>query len=646
MEFLEDRDVSSTIPSQSHARTPPARAIRLLVAALVVVGSAAAVVSWRASSSSAPGRSIRPLIVDSPYANTRSGVRYVGDAACIRCHAEIAQTYRRHPMGRSLAPIDAATVIGGDEADGRVLFQANGLDYSIERRDGRVFHQETRRDSSGRVIARNEAEVQFVLGSGNQGSSFLIDHDGFLFQSAISWYAQQRRWDLSPGYQKNNAHFDRVVVSTCLYCHANRVEPVDGTINRYRTPIFRDHAIGCERCHGPGELHVKGPRVVDGRDMTIVNPAALAPALRDGVCEQCHLLGHQRVVKLDRRDEDFRPGLSFDRVWSVFERTAGTATDRFVGQVEQMHESRCFRASGGRLGCISCHDPHRLPAPEERVSYYRDRCLECHADRGCRLPAEVRRGRSRDDDCIGCHMPRSRTSDVVHTAAINHRIPRQVEADDRSPAGGGKPRPGESPLVLFHRDVMDELQRAEAGRDLGVALSRMGAEHAAAALALLEASLAASPDDVPAWQAKGVVLGYLGRPDESLDAFQSALTREPDRESALIGAAALAARANRLDDAIAFSRRAIAINPWRAAYRSDLAAFGFDRRDWKLATEAGREALRLNPADIETRKLLVRCYLRLGNREAARAEFQTLLGFDPPDREELIRWFAPLSRGR
>ena len=193
---------------------------------------------------------------------------------------------------------------------------------------------------------------------------------------------------------------------------------------------------------------------------------------------------------------------------------------------------------------------------------------------------------------------------------------------------------------------MDEPQRVGAGRDLGVALSRMGPEHAAAALALLEASLAASPDDVPAWQAKGTVLGHLGRPDAGLNALQTALAREPDRESALAGATDLAARAKRLDEAIAFSQRTIAVNPWRAAYRSDLAALAFDRRDWTLAAEAARAALRLNPPDIETRKLLVRCYLRLENREAARAEFQTLLGFDPPDREPLIRWFAPLSRSR
>jgi Tfp pilus assembly protein PilF len=620
---------------------------------MVILGLAVGAVwfSWWPSSRSASRRRVHPLIADSLFANTRPGVRYVGDAACVRCHEEITQTYRQHPMGRSLAPIDAAnttaTPIGGDEADGRVLFQADGLDYSIERRDGRLYHRETRRDDSGRVVARNEAMVRYVLGSGKQGASYLIDRDGFLFQSPIGWYARQRRWDLSPGYQKNNPHFDRVVVSGCLYCHANRVEPVEGTNNRYEAPIFRGHAIGCERCHGPGELHVDRPRVVNGRDLTIVNPAALAPALRDGVCEQCHLQGHQRVVRRDRRDEDYRPGLSFDLVWSVFERTSGSAADQFVGHVEQMHESRCYLETQGRLGCISCHDPHRLPTEQERVGYYRERCLECHAERGCRLPAAVRREQSRDDDCTGCHMPRSGTVDVIHTATVNHRIPRLDKAGDRSPAGAeDRPRPEAEGLllVLFHGQAMDEHRRAEAGRDLGLAMSRMGPEPAAKALSLLEAALAAAPDDVPAWQAKAVVLGHLGRFDAGLDAFRVALALEPDREFSLAGAANLAARAKRLDEAIAFSRRVIAINPWRAVYRSELAALGFDRRDWALAVEAGREALRLNPVDIATRRLLVSSYLHLGDREAARAEFQTLLGFDPADRDDLIRRFARLSR--
>ncbi len=95
-------------------------------------------------------------------------------------------------------------------------------------------------------------------------------------------------------------------------------------------------------------------------------------------------------MRLDRQAEDYRPGLPFFEFWTVLVPASGQDDHRAVGQVEQMHESRCFRASQGRLGCISCHDPHELPAPEERVSYYRERCLECHAEQGCSLPAAVR----------------------------------------------------------------------------------------------------------------------------------------------------------------------------------------------------------------------------------------------------------------
>jgi hypothetical protein len=279
----------------------------------VVVGSSTAFVSWRRTTQvSTDGGDAGSL-----YRTTRPGVGYLGDAACARCHAEIAQSYRQHPMGRSLAPIAAAPATGADGEGGRVLFEAQGLEYSLARRDGRVIHQEARRDHSGRVIARREAEVQFAVGSGRQGVAYLIERDGFLFQSPITWYVRERRWDLSPGYEKNNLHFDRAVTPGCLFCHANRVEPVEGTVNRYQPPLFRGHSIGCERCHGPGALHAQQPQVVAGQDRTIVNPAELEPSLRDAVCEQCHLIGHRRVARLDRRAEEFRPGLPFHQFWSV-----------------------------------------------------------------------------------------------------------------------------------------------------------------------------------------------------------------------------------------------------------------------------------------------------------------------------------------
>src|SRR5205085_9189635 len=115
----------------------------LFTLVLAVVGFGIAFVSWRTPTKVRADRSE----VGSPYQNTRPGVKYLGDAACARCHAEIGETYRQHPMGRSLAPIGEAGTIGGDERSGRPLFQAQGLEYAMERRDGRVFHLETRRDA-------------------------------------------------------------------------------------------------------------------------------------------------------------------------------------------------------------------------------------------------------------------------------------------------------------------------------------------------------------------------------------------------------------------------------------------------------------------------------------------------------------------
>jgi Flp pilus assembly protein TadD len=612
-------------------RPPQRRKLFLLAGVLALLGISGGLLTWRTQRWEAvPG---------SPYANTRPGVKYLGDDACIRCHTEIGETYRRHPMGRSLAPIELALTSGASPRTGRPDFVAQDLNYSIERVADRMIHREARQDSSGRVIAQNEAEIRYVLGSGKQAFSYLIDRGGFLFESPMTWYIREQRWGLSPGYRERNRHFNRPILSDCLFCHANRVQHVAGTVNRYESPIFQGHAIGCERCHGPGELHTRRTAVRDGVDLTIVNPADLEPSLRDAVCEQCHLIGRRRAVHAGLRSEDYRPGLPFYRFWSVFVTPAHLANNRFGGQVEQMHESRCYRASRGQLGCISCHDPHYQPNHDEKSAFFRDRCLQCHTEHGCRLPENRRLERTRSDDCTICHMPASETSNNPHLATTDHRIPRHDAGGGELPTSEARPRSLVRLLVNFHEDLLDDRGRTESDRDRGVALCRDGRDGASVALPLLEAALTARPDDLTAWESKAEALSQLGRHDEGLRAYLTVLAEDPQRETALAGAATLASRARRRQDSIAYWRQAIAVNPWRSDYHGDLARVQLLAGDWLGTIEASREALRLNPFDLEVRKCLVQALIKLGDHAHAREEFHTLLEFDPPDRDELVRRF-------
>ena len=130
----------------------------------------------------------------------------------------------------------------------------------------------------------------------------------------------------------------------------------------------------------------------------------------------------------------------------------------------------------------------------------------------------------------------------------------------------------------------------------------------------------------------------------SAEAFRKALTMEPDRESALTEAARVAVKIDHRQDGTTYWRRAVAINPWRSDYHAELALLHFHNKDWQASADACRQALRLNASWVKVRKLLIQCELNLGNVEAARGELETVLGFDPPDRADLIRSFALQSR--
>ena len=580
------------------------------------------------------------------YRNVRPDVHYVGDEACAECHPTQAETYRRHPMGRSLAPMAARAGEGRYDPAVKDPFEAGGFQFSIERAGDHVFHKEVRRDPQGKTITEQQSDIDFEVGSGEHGHSYLINREGYVFESPVTWFTQKNRWDLSPGYTAD-MHTDRQIQPGCLFCHCNKAEPVPHTVNRYRLPLFQGCTIGCERCHGPGALHVarrEAATAIEGRDDTIVNPRHLEPALRESVCQQCHLNGEARITRRNRQPFDFRPGLPLYLFWSIYVARPGFHDEtKSVGHVSQMFDSRCYQASSGKLGCISCHDPHFLPEPKEKAAYYRARCLSCHEQAGCSLPAARRQ--EKQNDCTACHMPRFGSSDIAHTAFTDHRVLRRL-----TPAGKGSDAqqigPGEAPIVHFHQALLD-LPPGEAARDLGVALVELartkylGAQGmlAAQALPLLESAVQTWPDDVAAAEARGFALWLTGQKQEALAAYEGVLTRIPQREVSLLDAGHFSALLGRNDEAVSYMRRVIKVDPWPARYHQFLGTLLASGQQWPEALEESKRALELNPANLEARRLLIVCHLRNGANDKARREFDKLMALDPPEPEKIRRWF-------
>jgi Flp pilus assembly protein TadD len=587
----------------------------------------------------------------SPFQNVRPEVRYVGDAACAGCHVRQSETYHQHPMGRSLARVEERAGLERYDEAAHDPFEAAGNQFRVERRGEQVIHTVQRRDDQG-VIAASEAEVHFAIGAGVRGYSYVIDRDGYLYQSPISWYTERQAWDLSPHLAKSVEQLYRPVQVACLFCHANHVEPVEQSGNHFQTPLFQGESIGCERCHGPGERHVQRRQSgegVDGLDDSIVNPRRLEPALREAVCQQCHLLGVCRIVRRGRQPFDYRPGLPLDWFWSLIVRPAESSEQyKFASQVEQMLASRCYRASDGKLGCISCHDPHEKPAPDQAARHYRDRCLACHVETSCALTPAARREKGPEDNCTACHMGRINASNVAHMASTDHRILRRPDSEGASPRPG--PR-GETLLASFFHPAQETA--GEAGRDLGVALmdlastnlpAQLREQSARQALPLLEEAVRLGPDDAPAWQARGYALWLQGRKEDALAALETTLQLAPRREEALMYAAGLAGQLGRDETALTYWRRLTTVNPYTVRAHVEIARLLALRQEWAEAREACHKALRLDPFHTAARQLLIESALRTGHSEEADSEFATLLRLNPRDEAALRRWFDTLLR--
>lgn len=413
-------------------------------------------------SSGAAGSFSLPAISKSPFLNTTSDIAYVGSEACRACHQEHDVAFRHTSMGRSMAEVD----LPREPPDGAFDHPLSKCRYEVLRRDGRLWHRELLLTDDPDDIVLSEFPVKYVIGSGHHCLTYAVEVDGFLVESPVTWYASRKAWGMSPGYDAaEHQGFERGIGEGCLICHAGQAEAIDNSLHRMH---ITEAAISCERCHGPGALHVAQHREKDvpreklshGIDHTIVNPAHLSRELAEAICQQCHLRSSATIPTRGHDLADFRPSLPLQDFRQDFWLDVPDKPMTVVGHVEQLHLSRCYQKSD-KLTCLICHHPHDILRDEKSQAQH-EVCLTCHRAEACREDKGRRLRDSPNNDCVQCHMPRSDT-DIPHLAFTHHRIGihRQSSPDEKvdhsSQPRSGVLRPFLDPFRLSEIDQQRSL---------------------------------------------------------------------------------------------------------------------------------------------------------------------------------------------
>lgn len=362
------------------------------------------------------------------YLNHDTSVHYVGMDQCRSCHADIYNTFIQTGMGSSFGPATKQKSAAGTGNHPPVYDASSGLYYQARWMGDSLYIIEFLLRGKDTAYKRSE-RVDFIVGSGQHTNSHLGLRNGYLYQLPLTWYAQKKKWDLPPGFEAGrNVRFSREIGAECMSCH-NALPKMDETATNLYSAI--PNGIDCERCHGPGELHVKeklAGNLVDTSleaDRTIVNPKRLSWERQTDLCQRCHLQGNA-VLKPGNRFADFRPGQQLADYFNVYLPKYEGAENEFImaSHAQRLQESKCFIQSNKEgksmvLTCITCHNPH-VSVKVTGKQIFNNACIKCHQNQTCKESPELLKAEK--NNCVGCHMPKSGSIDIPHVTVHDHKI--------------------------------------------------------------------------------------------------------------------------------------------------------------------------------------------------------------------------------
>ncbi len=593
------------------------------------------------------------------FLNLQDTVDYVGIATCRECHADHYHTFIETGMGSSFGEASAGRSKAVWNNVKPVYDAKKDLYYLPFSAGGKYFIREYRLKNGDTTHSRTE-QITHIVGSGHHTNSHFWRDGDYWFQAPLTFYTQSGKWDLPPGYETTNTGFSRKIDVECMSCHNGMPKVEEGSINKFtHTP----QGIDCERCHGPGELHVAEKRkgiIVDVNkmaDRTIVNPSRLPWKLQVDICQRCHLQGNN-VLKPGKKFTDFRPGMHLDSIFEIYMPIHENGKAFYMaGHAERLQMSKCFNVSnkeGGKLNltCITCHNPH-VSVRKTNTELFNKACNNCHSPGGnaaklnCRAPAhEIQKA---GNNCVGCHMPKSGTADIPHVTVHDHYIRKPAAQNQLNPGkpvglysvNQRSPKPAmqlQAYLTWFEKFDANPVYLNQAGKllDNGNKEQEVHYHYAHGQWdKIIAISTELNSAEISAWTAYRTAKAYDKRmkTENAAEWYRTAVEKMPLQAdfAAELGNALI--RLKRFSEAIDILSQTL-----KQQSKHELALLNLGVAEW-LNGNSGKALVHLKkvvslfPDNENARLYLAEIYLKVGNKDLARMQLNEALRIQPANRE-------------
>jgi len=517
-------------------------------------------------------------------------------------------------MGRSTTPV-TPEFLRSVPLPASIYDQKLDRHFEVHAEDGKLYQSEYQLDAAGHEVFRNTHAIEWIVGTDMNGQSALIRRGNSIFEAPLSYYSKTGSWSLSPGYQRGDYGFSRVIAPGCIFCHSGRPQPVADREGEYKNPPFTQLAIGCENCHGPGAAHVEemddGASYEKGKDPTIVNPGNLKPALANDLCMGCHQTGDTRVFQPGKTYQDFRPGMPLDRVMAILMVPPTRDNPPREDHVEHYYSmilSKCYKGSANnpaekQLRCITCHDPHVEPTATEAPAFFNGKCMSCHTEQNCKASIAVRKQTAPADNCIGCHMQKREGVAIAHTSVTNHRI--VAQPDEPFPDAAFQMTTAALPdLIYLNAESSNSTPPAITLLQAYSQLKEQSPAYAASYQRVLNELERSEPENALVQAALGHQALTANQWDAATEHLQESLKLNPAQPAVYADLSAVAEQKGEAAEAVTLQQKAVMLDPYNAPLQKALVLRLIDAKQYPEAEAAMEKYLENFPEDDFMRKML------------------------------------------